>query len=248
MAFRGDVHGGSTGLQAGLGLIGGQAEAGIEKKLYVKVGFFTGAVFVVSAAMYSIIHYMRGIEWAPATFFGNVFLLVFGILMVVLDFPIPHPHQSLVDIRDNIYKFVLFMTRFTGRGIWYLFLATLVFSTLWDGGASWLLGLIFTGYLIILGIAALYKGGMMSYKLNKVREEILKSNRSAEHYLAPSQNCLSKVQFNAMVESVMHEHGFFSDDELDYVINSLSFTPENDGQVSMEEIEYWLSDGPMMIV
>jgi len=246
MAFRGDVHGGSTGLESGMGLIGGQAEAGIEKKLYVKVAFFTGAVFVVTASIYSFCHY--GIEWAPATFFGNVFLLTFGIMMVVLDFPIPHPHPALVDIRDNIYKFVLFMTRFTGRGIWYLFLATLVFSTLWDGGASWILGLIFTGYLIILGIAALYKGGSMSYRLNKVREEILKSNRSAEHYLAPSQNCLSKVQFKAMVESVMHEQAFFGDDELDYVINALSFTPENDGKVSMEEIEYWLGDGPMMIV
>jgi len=248
MAFRADVHGGSTGLQAGMGLIGGQAESGIEKKMYVKVGFFAGAVFVVTAALYSIIHYCHSPEWAPATFFGNMFLLFFGILMVVLDFPIPHPHQSLVDIRDNIYKFVLFMTRFTGRGMVYLFLATLVFSTLWDGGASWQLGLIFTGYLILLGIAALYKGGTMSYKLNKVREEILKSNRSAEHYLAPSQNSLSKVQFSAMVDSVMHEQPFFGDDELDYVINALSFTPENDGKVTMEEIEYWLSDGPMMIV
>lgn len=248
MAFRGDVHGGSTGLQSGMGLIGGQAESGIEKKCFVKVGFFIGAVFVVTAAVYAIIHYCHNPAWAPATFFGNLFLLIFGLLMMVLDFPIPHPNKSLVSIRDYIYKFVLFMTRFTGRGMWYLFLATLVFSTLWDGGASWVLGLIFTGYLILLGIAALYKGGTMSYRLNKVREEILKSNRSAEHYLAPSQNCLSKVQFNAMVESVMHEQKFFSDDELDYVINALSFTPENDGKVSMEEIEYWLSDGPMMIV
>jgi hypothetical protein len=248
MAFRGDVHDGPSSLQAGIGLIGGQAESGIEKTMRWKLGFFTGAIFVVATAVFSTIHYLSAPEWAPGTFFGNLFLLVFGLLMVVLDFPIPHPHQSLVDVRDNIYKFVLFMTRFTGRGVWYLFLSTLIFSTLWDGGPSWMMGLFFTGYLIILGLVASYKGGMMSYKLNKVREEILKSNRSAEHYLAPRQTSLSKVQFQAMVESVTRDKDFFDTDELDYVINALSFTPYNDGQVSMEEIEYWLSEGPMMIV
>lgn len=248
MAFRGDVHDGTSSFQAGIGLIGGQAESGIEKTMRWKLGFFTGAIFVVATALYSTIHYVTHLVWAPATFFGNIFLMTFGVLMVVLDFPIPHPHPSLVDVRNNVYKFLLFMTRFTGRGIWYLFLSTLIFSSLWDGGTSWALGLFFSGYLILLGIVASYKGGMMSYKLNKVREDIMKSNRSAEHYLAPSQTCLSKVQFQAMVESVTREKDFFDTDELDYVINALSFTPTNDGQVSMEEIEYWLSEGPMMIV
>lgn len=233
-----------------MGLIGGQAEAGIEKTMTVKLAFFTGAVVVVATSFFSIMHYMRNVQWAPATFFVNLFLLSFGILMIVLDFPIPHPHQGLVTVRNNIYKFFLFLTRFTGRGVWYLFLATMIFSMLWDGGPSWILGLLFTGYLIILGGMALYKGGSMSLRLNQVREEILKQNRSAEHYLAPGHTRLSKKQFETMINSVMSDHltgdPFFTYDELDYVINALSFKPENDGQVTMEEVEYWLSEGHML--
>lgn len=235
--------GSSMNLQAGLGLIGGQAESGIEKKFYWKLLFFTGAVFVVSTSVLSSIRYIRHFEWAPATFVLNLFLLIFGILMIVLDFPIPHPCRCLVKIRDGIYKDFLFMTRFVGRGIWYLFLATLVFSSLWEGrNTTRVIGAIFTGYLILLAIAAIAQGAYLSFKLQKVRKEILDTQRTAEHYLAPKQIGLTKVQFEAMIETVMHATDHFTDTELDYVINALSFTPENDGMVSLEEMDYWLSD------
>lgn len=248
MAFRGDAGNAGNSMPAGMGLIGGQGTAGIEKNMTWKLGFFTGAVTVLTAAIISICHYAKDPEWAPATFFNNVFLLVFGLLMIVLDFPIPHPYGFLVTVRDNIYKFVLFMTRFVGRGVWYLFLACMVYSTLWDGEHSPIIGGLFTAYLLVLGIAAGVKGYDLSSRLQEVRQAILDSSRSAEHYLAPRQTGLRKVQFQAMVESVTSKQNLFTDDELDYVINALSFTPENDGQVSMEEIEYWLSEGPMLMV
>jgi len=236
-------------MQTGLGLIGGQAESGIEKKLYWKLLFFTGAVIVFSTSVLSSVRYARKFEWAPATFVLNLFLLVFGMLMIVLDFPIPHPHGCLASIRHAIYKDFLFMTRFVGRGVWYLFLATLVFSSLWEGRTNTrLIGAIFTGYLILLAIAAIVQGAVLSSKLQEVRKEILDSQKTAEHFLAPKQVGLTKVQFEAMVEVVTRQRDKFTDNELDYLINALSFTPENDGLVSVEEMEYWLSDGPPLIV
>lgn len=249
MAFRADMVGSGAGsMPASMGLVGGQGVAGIEKSMTWKLAFFAGAAIVVTTSIFSMAHYMKDPEWAPATLFNNIFLMLIGLLMVVLDFPVPHPHGSLVIIRDNAYKFVLFLTRFMGRGIWYAFLASLVFSTLWDGEKNYIVGGIFTSYLLVLGGVAFAKGVSMSTRLNRVRMALLESNRSAEHYLAPRQTGLRKVHFQAMVESVTHEPKLFDEDELDYIINALSFTPYNDGQVSMEELGYWLSEGPMLIV
>jgi hypothetical protein len=254
MAFRGDIQGGQSaqamgGFAPGGGLLGGQATSGIEKTLRWKVFFFAGACFTVAAGIVPFIYYLRFPQWAPATFLDILFLLMFGSLMIVLDFPIPHPAASLVVIRDNAYKFLLFMTRFTGRGAWYLFLATFVFSVeVHDLGAK-VFGYICSIYLVLLGIAALIKGYLLSSRLEEVRKEIMKMGHGAEHYIARNQTGLSKAQFQAMVEAVLiNQANKFTSDDLDYIINALSFTPYNDGQVSMEECEYWLQKGPMLCV
>jgi len=258
MAFRGDIQGGQAswgasgsgggGGMAGMGLVGGQAASGIEKTMKWKFLFFGGAVITFATGLGCLFFWLSQFAWAPATLISNGFLLVFGSLMVILDFPIPHPHKSLVHVRDSIYKYLLFMTRFMGRGGWYLFLATMVFGSLWDTNINWFLGGVFTFYLVALGVAALVKGWMITSKLQSVREAIVNSGRGAEHYIARGQTGLSKEQFKAMVEQVTNQHELFSNDDLDYVINALSFTPYNDGQVSMEECEYWLRPGPPLMV
>lgn len=229
-------------------LQGGQAVAGIEKALKWKFFFFAGAVIVVVATIISIIGLATKYPWAPSTLITNIFLLCFGILMMVLDSPIPAPHKHLVAARDNAYKFVLFMTRFMGRGMWYLFLATMVFGVLWDTKIDYIFGGLFTTYLVILGVAALVKGWMLSHKLESVRQSIRCSGRGVDQYFAHGQLNLSKAQFQAMVEQTTNQPTMFSPDDLDYIINALSFTPYNDGQVSRKEWEYWLLDGPMLMV
>merc|ERR550525_308070 len=113
-------------------------------------------------------------------------------------------------MRDNSYKFALFLTRFMGRGFWYLFLGTMVFSALWDTNISWILGGFFTTYLIALGTAALVKGWKLSTKLQSVRELIINSGRGADQFIAVNQNCLTKVQFQAMVDSIVDQKDLFT--------------------------------------
>merc|ERR1719198_2736089 len=95
-----------------------------------KWGFFGGAVVVFGVGVGTSLYWIGHPTFAPATAVSEFFLLMFGALMLVLDFPFPnmalHPH--ITAFRFHIYKFVLFMTRFMGRGIWYLFLSTMVFS------------------------------------------------------------------------------------------------------------------------
>eukprot|EP00434_Breviolum_minutum_P011802 symbB.v1.2.010415.t2/scaffold655.1/size176010/2 len=172
----------------------------------------------------------------------------------VLDFPIPNPTQrdwpTLVSIRDHCYKFVLFMTRFMGRGMWYLFLATMVFAALWDTNISWFFGGLFTLYLVVLGAVALWKGWLISVQLDKARNILLREKEtggSLDHYIAPTQAGLNKVQFKALLKTVTNEE-MFSFDDLDYVMNALSFVPSSDGIVSREEFNYWVTPGLMLMV
>eukprot|EP00435_Cladocopium_sp_Y103_P053077 s931_g16.t3 len=142
--FTTETHGGGVAAAGmdGQGLIGGQGVAGIEKTMKWKLFFFIGSLIVLVTGVSCTLFWTV----APAQFMTTLFLLLFGVLMVVLDFPIPNPTQrdwpNLVSIRDHCYKFVLFMTRFMGRGMWYLFLATMVFAALWDTNISWTLYLV----------------------------------------------------------------------------------------------------------
>lgn len=235
-------------MNMGTGLVGSQSVAGIEKQLKWKVFFFTGACIVFATGIITVAFWILHFIWAPATFLSEIFLLVFGILMMVLDFPIPHPSPTLTAVRDHCYKFVLFMTRFMGRGMWYLFLATMVFGALWDTNIDWFWGGAFSLYLVALGAGALAKGWLISSRLEQVRRAIIESRRPANDWIASGQRGLNKEQFKAVIQKLMNEPEMFSSDDLDYVLNALSFTPSNDGIVSLEEFQYWLQPGPMLMV
>jgi len=237
-----------------LGLVGGQGVAGIAKTMKWKLFFFIGSLIVLVTGLSCTLFWILHVQWAPAQFMTTLFLLLFGVLMVVLDFPIPNPTQrdwpTLVSIRDHCYKFVLFMTRFMGRGMWYLFLATMVFAALWDTNISWFFGGLFTLYLVVLGAVALWKGWLISVQLDKARNILLREKEtggSLDHYIAPTQAGLNKVQFKALLKTVTNEE-MFSFDDLDYVMNALSFVPSSDGIVSREEFNYWVTPGLMLMV
>merc|ERR1719238_1961853 len=145
---------------------GGQAVAGIAKNMSWKVLFFLAACCTLASATISILYMIFTFEFAPFSFTTILFMLLFGFLMVVLDFPIPHPSPHLAYMRANIYKFFLFLTRFTGRGLWYLFLGTMIFATLFDLNISAFFGICLGGYVGILGLVTLYFGIHMSRKLD----------------------------------------------------------------------------------
>merc|ERR1719183_379768 len=134
---------------------GGQAVAGIAKNMSWKVLFFIAACCTLGAATISILYMIFSFEFAPFSFTTILFMLLFGILMVILDFPVPRPSAALASVRAHIYKFFLFLTRFTGRGVWYLFLGTMIFATLFDLNISQFFGICMGAYVGVVGIASL---------------------------------------------------------------------------------------------
>jgi len=219
---------------------GGQAVAGIAKNMSWKLLFFIAACCTLGAATISILYMIFTFEFAPFSFTTIVFMLLFGFLMVVLDFPIPHPSPHLAHVRAGIYKFLLFLTRFTGRGIWHLFLGTMIFATLFDLNISAFFGICMGGYVGIIGLVTLIFGIRLSQKLDVVRQELLISGGSC-----PPQG-YSMEGFKSMAHMVAKTD--FTDDELIYVFNSLSFNPMNDGVINPEEYRMWLQPGKMEIV
>lgn len=253
MALRGDFPGGGIGGPGGTpGYFNHVPDKNIAIEQYCKWNwaFFIGALLVTTVALGTGFHWIRYPTFAPGTFFFEIFLLAFGLLMIVLDLPLPHlqSHRYMQQVRQHVYKFALFMTRFVGRGVWYLFLATLVFSALWDTGINIWLGAVTTAYLTGLGVAAIGKGLTMSNKLNHVKECISSAGYAAERYMTNQQSALSVDQFRLMVESATSEHDLFTPEELAYIMSALSFQPYSQGEVTLDELKYWLMPGPPLMV
>merc|ERR1739848_384984 len=93
--------------------------------------FFLGAIDVFAAGVIAVVCMIIKIQPAMFTFTSELFLLVFGFIMLISDFPLnqcgrPDKWKMTVSMKKSIFKFMLFLTRFTGRGLWYMFLGTMV--------------------------------------------------------------------------------------------------------------------------
>jgi len=216
----------------------------IGKNVTWRILFFTAAICVLVTSVIAFLCMLFSFVWAPFSHLSVIFLLILSIVMIVLDAPLPQ-NDKLDMVRVRVYKYLLFMTRFTGRGIWYAFLGTEVWVVLWDndlvGWLKWLaipLGV----YPVLLGIGSGLYGLMLSRKLNSVRKAIM------DHPPPPQCNerGFDKSAFSDLCMSANQTR--FTDDELDYVINGLSFAARNDGVVSQEEYYRWISAGWWQIV
>jgi len=232
------------------GLAAGDGRLPIEKYLRWSIGFFVGAVIVFGVGLGTALYWLMHFTFSPATFFFEMFLLVFGVIMLVLDTPLPdmQKHPQVERVRGKIFKYALFMTRFMGRGIWYLFLSTLVFVALWDQKIGKILGALCTIYLAALGTVASGKGFLLSHKLNKVRMFMREASHHPERYIPEGQMGLSAEQFRVMVGTVTEVDDYFTIDEIEYIINALSFSAFPDREVNLEELQNWLQPGlPVMV-
>lgn len=224
-------------------LKGGQQVEGIEKKMTWKVLFFTAACCTAFAGGYATIKLFLTIPPEPMSFMSESFLLIFGLIMIVIDFPAAAGSRGMNAIRDTVYKYMLFLTRFTGRGLWYCFLGTMIWSALWDLNISWFCGFFLGLFVILTGVVTMVKGIKLSLKLDMVRKQI--NDRDLQAPPCPDKG-FSKQGFWDLINSVDQQK--FSDDDIDYVINALSFTPENHGVISKAEYLYWLTPGGYMSV
>lgn len=201
-----------------------------------KLAFFVAACCVTFAgALGTLAFAFTKLE--PFGLLDQIYLLLFGLLMLVIDWPVqlcPGAKERVEQGKLVIYKYLLFMTRFSGRGVWYLFLGCMSFGSLWDNNISPFLGFFIGGYVVALGGASIYFGVIKSLKLEKVRKAVQGSGRG--NMLCP-QGGLTGPMFNELAHGISGQT--FSEEEQEYVLHAMSFTVKDHPNITQEEFMHW---------
>lgn len=224
-----------------------------------KLAFFIAGCLTTAAGVLSFLSFVLSFTIDPFNWVNSLFLLAFGLVMVALDIPpiqSPGIASKLAIARMQIYSNFLFMTRFFGRGIWYLFLGTMVFFSLWENDVSPFLGFFFAGYIIILSGVSIFFSIQLSMKLDKVRKKLfedLKNNRP--HW---GNVGLTKATFLRMCEEQAQQK--FTDDEWIYIHNAVELRPlahlssgeqgnkvDSEEKISKESVESWVQGGMTLV-
>jgi len=218
--------------------------AGFKKAMGWNIAFFVAACMVIATSVLTMLELL--VEFAPFQFISQVYLALFGLLMMILDWPFQQ--DRIRPYKMHIYKFLLFMTRFVGRGVWYIFLGTMVFASLWDLDVSPFLGIVLGGYIIILGFASAGYGIKLSMKLDKVRMIIKRDQRYSDPTHVCPKSGISPEQLVTQIVAVAGQEFSFTPEELNYVCCGLNHHPEHPEVISFNDYCYWTGEGRMAIL
>lgn len=207
-----------------------------------KLLFFTCGACVTGAGFLSIVVGIGSMA-APFDFINYIYLTLFGLLMLVIDLPVDN--LTIREFRIAIFTYALFMTRFVGRGFWYLFLAAMTVGALWDNDVSPFLGFILGGYIGAVSIYSLLFGYNLSRKLDFLRMKIRSQGPDQWSAYVPPVG-MTKVQFRDLGASLANI--VFTDEELNYIVEGFSFSVRADEIISREEFEDWVTSPNMMIL
>jgi len=199
-----------------------------------KCAFFLAALCVNAAAVVGTVETLI-YELSPFDVINQVYLFVFGILMLVVDFPWEHPKVTILKL--SVYKYLLFMTRFTGRGLWYVYLAGMIAGSLYDNNLCKPLGFILGGYVAAVGCFSTAQGFWTSIKLERVRKRVNERIHELATVVPPTG--MTKEQFSAMARELVGSDSSFSEEDLNYILNALSSTVRADDVISRQEFADW---------
>jgi len=167
-------------------------------------------------------------------FFNFIFLALFGLIMMIVDIPLDNMY--IRNFRYAIFHYALFMTRFMGRGFWYIFLGSMTFGALWDMNICPWLGF-FMGFAMLgVAVASLFYGWRLTSKLEDVRTKVVEQGPEKWGAYIPPRG-MTKVQFKEM--AVALKGTVFSDEELSYIVAAFSFEVKSDDIISRDEFEEW---------
>merc|ERR1719506_3532145 len=98
--------------------------------------------------------------------------------MFVLDAPLNF--KLLISFKQDIHKYAKFLTRLTGRGVWYIFMGTMTFATLWENNISPFLAVVLGFFVFGVGVASTAIGVIKSRKLEKVRLNVYQHKQNGK--------------------------------------------------------------------
>ncbi|CAD7941826.1 unnamed protein product [Amoebophrya sp. A120] len=214
---------------------------GAKIKASWKVLFFAAGLSTVFGAFLGLWS-MIGTIASPFDIIIFSYLMLFGLIMTALD--VPYQHPRLMEFRLVIFKACLFLTRFIGRGVMYIFLGCMVCGNLWDNDTLPLFGFIIFGYLLGLGCLAIFYGFRTAKKLDSVRKALL--NRGGP---TPSICPPQGLKMDKFAELALRIQGVqFSQEELGYICSALSQSFHADDVIMPAEFEFWLKNPTPVLI
>jgi len=189
-----------------------------------KLFFFSAGLATITAAVISIIG--CAFQGQPVfLFFTQIYLVLIGSALCILDLPDFRPGNEpthFYKIHFAVNKYLMGFTRFIGRGIAFLFLATMIYSALWNNNVFPSLGIIFGGYVAFVGIVSIAAGLRRSYVLDRTRvslqRQVATKGESYISMICPRQG-ITGEQFKELALQFNGEK--FSDEDIRYIMHAL---------------------------
>eukprot|EP00923_Selenidium_pygospionis_P008702 GHVN01014835.1.p1 GENE.GHVN01014835.1~~GHVN01014835.1.p1 ORF type:complete len:238 (-),score=28.25 GHVN01014835.1:199-912(-) len=191
--------------------------------------FFIASIGTVMASFVGVLTSLLYFEMANMV--NCVFLCVFGLTMMVID--IPGCPRWASRYRQVVRKYFRFLTRLTGKSLWFLYLGCLVAVSLWPSEhLSRDMGMVFFALSLSLFIVTVaFIGLLISIKKSLVLEKVRQALRAQfrgdalEAYrkwaLTEPSHGMQFEEFNRMASEVTANRICFDVTDLGIIYNAL---------------------------
>merc|ERR1719262_373680 len=159
----------------------------------------------------------------------------------------------IMEVKMGIRKYIKFLTRLTGRGVFFVFLGTMTFASLWENNISPFLAVILGFFVFGIGVYSTVFGFVKSRKLEKVRVQVAQ-NKDAGKLDALYKNFartapqlgLTRPEFNDMAQQLKGVS--FDPDDLVYIFKALTtgFSDREDN-IDYNSFQEWASSGMALL-
>jgi hypothetical protein len=188
--------------------------------------------------------------FAPLDLIDEIYLLFFGLIMFTLDAPLNL--KFLMEVKTNVHKYAKFLTLLVGRGIWYVFLGTMTFASLWENNISPFLAVILGFFVFGIGVYSTVFGFVKSRKLDKVRVQVAQNKDAGKldalfkNFARTNPNVgLTRPEFNDMAQQLKGIS--FDPDDLYYIFKALSSGIPSEDNISYPSFEEWATSGMALL-
>eukprot|EP00746_Dinoflagellata_sp_MGD_P073016 gnl/MRDRNA2_/MRDRNA2_29635_c0_seq2.p1 gnl/MRDRNA2_/MRDRNA2_29635_c0~~gnl/MRDRNA2_/MRDRNA2_29635_c0_seq2.p1 ORF type:complete len:246 (+),score=45.56 gnl/MRDRNA2_/MRDRNA2_29635_c0_seq2:109-846(+) len=216
----------------------------------INVWWFAAACAVVIGGVIGTLDLLFT-TFAPLDLIDEIYLLFFGLIMFTLDAPLNL--KFLMEVKTNVHRYAKFLTLLVGRGIWYIFLGTMTFATLWENNISPFLAVILGFFVFGIGVYSTVFGFVKTRKLEKVRVQVAQ-NKDAGKLEALYKNFartapqlgLTRPEFNDMAQQL--KGIAFDPDDLFYIFKALSLGPtDREENIDYNSFSDWANGGMALL-
>merc|ERR1712196_495331 len=126
-----------------------------------------------------------------------------------------------------------------GRGVWYLFLSTMVFGALYDLDLEPFLGFLLAGFIAGLGGMSIFHGLQKTIKLESLRKIVIKLFRENSYEVTKylERGPMGYEEWNQFSKNLSQNKISWTKEEFTYICAALSFKVKCDDSIDEEEFK-----------